>query len=272
MSILLNENNISLKVGAQAPTKWYIGTQQIYNNKQTPQIFGISETSNNMLWSRGYIYSSDGTSIYGQTDEYNYYYTPGYIPCTPNTVYVLDRITTDKTWVWANMCFYDANKTFISASILENGSQTAGGTAYTFISSAAPSNAAFMRISLSGPGKVLFNTYDVLNISNFSAWTQNSYLDTNGNIVQAANYSASPFISVEGINRLTFHYGSTSGRTWQGYLFYDSNQTLLSYTDEYTNNFLYISVPTNAKYIRLSCARVQVGDTGNILINSSDLI
>lgn len=232
----------------------------------------LPNTSDSTVWSRGYIYSVDGTSIYGQTDEYNYYYTPEYIPCTPSATYILDRITTDKTWVYANVCFYDANKTFISASELSGGSQTAGGTAYTFISDAVPSNAAYMRVSVSGSGKVLFNTWDALNISDFFAWTDRVYLDSDGNTVSSANYCASPFISVEGIHRLTFHYLSYTGRTWQAYLFYDSNQSKISYTEEYTNNFLHISVPSNAKYIRLSCTSVTPHEKGNILINSSSLV
>lgn len=225
-----------------------------------------------MLWSRGYIYSSDGTSIYGQTDEYNYYYTPEYIPCTPNATYVVDRITTDKTYVWTNVCFYDVNKTFISASVLDNGGPTTGGTVYTHIFSVAPSNAAYMRVSVSGSGKVLFNAYNVLNITDFSAWTQRYYFDSDGNAIYNANYCYSPFISVDGIERLTFHYDSVFSYKWQAYLFYDANQSKLSYTEEYSNNFLYITIPTNAKYIRLTCSIVTPDRTGNILINSSDLI
>lgn len=238
-------------------------------------VIGLSDTSDSTLWSRGYLDARDGVTVTGETDQYNYYYTPDYIPCDPTAIYVIDRITIDATYPWASISYYDANKNHISTATHTAGNPTSSGTSYTVIFNGfyvPPSNAAFMRVSLSGSGKVLFNTYDELNICDFSAWDRTGYLDTNGNFVESPVYCASPFISVEGISRLTFHYSTDSGQSWQAYLFYDSNQTLLSYTDEYTNSFLYISVPSNAKYIRISCARVVPGDNGNILLDSSGLV
>jgi lysophospholipase L1-like esterase len=211
------------------------------------------------------------------------YKTTDYIPVTPNQNLVYTgQVTTTQA-----ICYYDANKTFISSPLAIN-------TTYINQTVKVPAGVSFVRMSsiTTAPTisfKVIYfppdpkiigftaaipafqqSLINLYAISDYSTGKFTGYIDTTGTFVSNSNWTATDYIAVK--QGYPLQYNGLTISIALPVAYYDLNKTFISsglaYGD-YQVNGQSLLVPTNPAiaYVRM-CARQMVSETHTFYIGA----
>lgn len=234
-----------------------------------------------LVYSFGFYLNSSGEEVIADN-----YKTTDYIPVIGSKSYTADFGSGYQYNTNQGVCFYDANKTFISSYTTGTNDHTRTFT--------TPGNAKFLRFSCSRETKLdaslkyIDDTYSVADdvktcFSNFAITKKGTtythsvlgiekgyYLNANGSKVAAATYKTTDYIPVIPERNYTAGFGTgLEYNVNQGICFYDRHKTFISSyttnTSDYSRTF---TTPKHCFFVRWSSS--QADDTGSTLTYNSD--
>lgn len=236
----------------------------------------VAPMDNTSFWTEG-LYDKTNTL----TANSNYVYSP-LIKVDPSVRYVWrwDNPQLDPTSGTRIFLAYDSNKQFLAgaqASSTPSFGAIRDGNGYNTQPWNFPSETKYIRICTRKCDYFLFAAIDDVNIFlpfTDASWEQNKYLTSSGSLSSQTGYATSDYIPIpDGVSDIKWAYydPNPTGEHWSCFILYDANKNKSTIDNRRpatsSSNWFavttpipgfspgYNTLPSNAKYIRISIAK-----------------
>ena len=272
-NIQIGSNNLNdCKLGLNQINSIYKGSIELWN--KTPSINLVKPMSDTNFWTEG-NYNAQG--------ELNPSTTAVYSPllnadASITYVWRCYKAGADPTSLSVTFVAYDIDGQYLDGATAASVPNFGAMRSYSASDPTVwtpPSGTKYIRVCTVKCDYLLFaNLADVNLFPPFtdSSWAQDQYLKEDGSLGTGTNYATSDYISIpDGVNDLMWAYfaPNPTGELWSAFILYDENKIRIDGRRPATTSSnwfaittplvgtspAYSSIPSNAKYIRISVAK-----------------